>query len=198
MQFVKPSIPKRRGGSRLRGLLARFLLRAPKVPGSIPAATPVTMVARCICGRSAACGGLPSIKPAVCKVTPAVAGVTWRAAIWALAQAGNRAGKTRQCCAATRPRAQARLQTCAQLSPRRSTAPSVLAPCGASALASQWARWPSGQGVGLWSRRSQAQVLAGLRFCDAFLVPPGRGVENGPPVGLEPTTSRLLSGCSAN
>ena len=67
------------------------------------------------------CGGLPSIKPVVCKVTPAEAGVIWQVTIWALAQAGNRAGRTRHHCAAMRPGAQARLQTCAQLSPRRST-----------------------------------------------------------------------------
>ena len=41
------------------------------------------------------CDELPSIKPAVCKVTSAEAGVIWQVMIWALAQAGNRAGKTR-------------------------------------------------------------------------------------------------------
>ena len=67
------------------------------------------------------CGGLPSIKPVVCKVTLAEAGVIWRVMIWALAQAGNRAGKTRHHCAVMRPGAQARLQTCSQLSPHHST-----------------------------------------------------------------------------
>ena len=44
------------------------------------------------------CDGLPSIKPVGCKVTSAEAGVIWQVMIWALAQAGNRAGKTRQHC----------------------------------------------------------------------------------------------------
>jgi hypothetical protein len=56
-------------------------------------------------------GGLPSIKPVVCKIAPPEAGFIWRAAIWALAQAGNRASKTRHHCAAMWTRAQARLQT---------------------------------------------------------------------------------------
>ncbi len=117
--------------------------------------------AACLRKERSVCGGLPSIKPAVCKVTPAVVGVIWRAAIWVLAQAGERARKTRHQCAAMRPGAQARPQACGRLSPHRSTALSVLAPCGASALASQRARWPDGQGVGLWSRRSQFRVLGG-------------------------------------
>ena len=66
------------------------------------------------------CGGLPSIKAMVCKVTPAEAGVIWRVTIWEVAQAGNRAGKARHHCAVGRPGAQARLQTCTQLSPRHS------------------------------------------------------------------------------
>ena len=41
------------------------------------------------------CDELPSIKPKVCKVTSAEAGVIWQVMIWALDQAGNRAGKTR-------------------------------------------------------------------------------------------------------
>jgi hypothetical protein len=145
------------------------------------------------------CGGLPSIKPAVCKVTPAEVGVIWRAAIWGLAQAGNEASNTGHHCAATRPRAQARLQTCAQLSPRRYTALSVLAPSVAFALAGQWARWPNGQGVGLCSRRSQGRGMGGSVLSRSLpFYPQARHGENSPPVGLEPTTSRLLSGCSAN
>jgi hypothetical protein len=72
------------------------------------------------------------------------------------------------------PGAQARLQTCAQLLPRRSTALSVLAPCGASALASERARWPNGEGVGFWSRRSQARVLGGSVLSRGhYFSPPG-------------------------
>ena len=67
------------------------------------------------------CGGLPSIKPVVCKVILAEAEVIWRVMIWALAQAGNRAGKTRHHCAVMRSGAQARSQTCSQLSPHHST-----------------------------------------------------------------------------
>ncbi len=57
------------------------------------------------------CDGHPSIKPVVCKVTPAEVGAIWQVMIWALAQAGNRAGKTRHHCAVMRSGAQARLQT---------------------------------------------------------------------------------------
>ncbi len=70
-------------------------------------------------------------------------------------------------------RAQARLQTCTQLSPRRSTALSALAPCGASALASERARWPNGEGVGLWSRSSQVRVLGGSVLLRVHFFPPG-------------------------
>ncbi len=39
---------------------------------------------------------------------------------------------------------------------------------------------------------------AGQCFCEALLFPPRRGVEHEPLARLEPTTFRLLSGCSAN
>jgi hypothetical protein len=67
------------------------------------------------------CDGLPSIKPVGCKVASAEAGPIWQVMIWALAQAGNRAGKTRHHCAVMRPGAQARLLTWTQLSPHHST-----------------------------------------------------------------------------
>ena len=67
------------------------------------------------------CDGLPSIKPVGCKVTSAEAGVNWQVMIWALAQAGNRAGETRQHCAVMRLGAQARLHTWTRLSPHDST-----------------------------------------------------------------------------
>ena len=67
------------------------------------------------------CDGLPSIKPVGCKVTSAEAGVIWQVMIWALAQAGNRAGKTRHHCAVMRLGAQARLHTWTRLSPHDST-----------------------------------------------------------------------------
>ena len=67
------------------------------------------------------CDGLPSIKPVGCKVTSAEAGVIWQVMIWALAQAGNRAGKTRHHRAVMRLGAQARLHTWTRLSPHDST-----------------------------------------------------------------------------
>ena len=67
------------------------------------------------------CAGLPSIKPVDCKVTSAEAGVIWQIMIRALAQAGNRAGKTRHHCAAMRLGVQTRLHTWARLSPHNST-----------------------------------------------------------------------------
>ena len=96
------------------------------------------------------CGGLPSIKPVVCKVTPAEAGVIWQVTIWA-PQAGNRAGKTRHHCAVMRPGAQARLQTCTQLSPRHSTFPR-LKPAALPTV--RCARCPGKGPVGLMDKAS--------------------------------------------
>ncbi len=67
------------------------------------------------------CHGFPSVKPVGCKVASAEVGVIWQVMIWALAQAGNRAGKTRHHCAVMRPGTQARLHTWTQLSPHHST-----------------------------------------------------------------------------
>jgi hypothetical protein len=73
------------------------------------------------------CDGLLSVKPVGGKVSSAEAGVIWPVMIWALAQAGNRAGKTRHHCAVMRLGAQARLHTWTRLSPHDSTF-SLLAP----------------------------------------------------------------------
>ena len=67
------------------------------------------------------CDAFPSIKPVVCTVTLAEAGVIWQVMIWALAQAGNRAGKTRHHCEVMRLGAQTRLHTWTRLSPHDST-----------------------------------------------------------------------------
>ena len=67
------------------------------------------------------CDGPPSNKPVGCKVTSAEAGVIWQVMIWALTQAGNRAGKTRHRCEVMRPGARARLHTWTRLSPHNST-----------------------------------------------------------------------------
>lgn len=67
------------------------------------------------------CDGHPLIKPVVCKVASAEAGAIWQVMIWALAQAGDRAGKTRHHCGVIRSGAQAPLSTYPQLSPHNST-----------------------------------------------------------------------------
>jgi hypothetical protein len=122
--------------------------------------------------------------------------VIWRAAIWALAQAGNRAGKARHHLRSdeTRsPGSTANLRAALARPLHLALALSVLAlalrlcsrvkgPAGLMEMASA-----SGAGD------SRFESWAGQCFCEAFPFSHERGVESEPPVAFEPATSRRLT-----